>query len=140
MTLIDKFPTGSFCWLELVTTDQDAAKKFYTNLFGWTVSDMPMGPNEVYTMFNIGDRSAGTAAYTLRKEQLADGVPPHWGIYVAVENADAAAKSASELGGKVIVPPFDVFDVGRMSVVQDPHRSLLLPVASKTKSQRSHSS
>ncbi len=44
MTLIDKFPTGSFCWLELVTTDQDAAKKFYGNLFGWTAADMPMGP------------------------------------------------------------------------------------------------
>ncbi len=81
---------------------------------------MPMGPGEVYTMFNLGDRGAGTAAYTLRKEQQANGVPPHWGIYVAVENVDASAKRVSELGGKVIVPPFDVFDAGRMSVVQDP--------------------
>ena len=120
MPFIDKFPIGSFCWLELATTDQDAAKKFYSNLFGWTAADMPMGPGEVYTMFNIGDRGAGTAAYTLRKDQLANGVPPHWGIYIAVEDTDATAKRVSELGGKVIAPPFDVFDVGRMSVVQDP--------------------
>jgi len=120
MTLIDKFPIGSFCWLELATTDQAAAKKFYSNLFGWTATDMPMGPGEVYTLFNLGDRSAGTAAYTLRKDQQANGVPPHWGIYIAVENADTAAKRVSELGGNVIKPPFDVFDAGRMSVVRDP--------------------
>ena len=118
MTNVDKYPTGSFCWLELATTDQTAANKFYGNLFGWSQADMPIGPGEIYTMFKIGDRDAGTAAYTLRNEQ--QGMPPHWSIYIAVENADAAAKRASELGGKVCVAPFDVFDVGRMAVVQDP--------------------
>jgi predicted enzyme related to lactoylglutathione lyase len=118
MTNIDKYPTHSFCWLELATTDQDAAKKFYTNLFGWAPADMPIGPDEVYTMFKIGNRDAGSAAYTLRNEQK--GMPPNWAIYIAVENADASAKRASELGGKICVAPFDVFDVGRMSVVQDP--------------------
>ena len=78
MTNIDKYPTDSFCWLELATTDQDAAKKFYTNLFGWAPADMPMGPGEVYTMFKLGDRDAGTAAYTLRNEQK--GMPPNWGF------------------------------------------------------------
>ena len=69
-------------------------------------------------MFKIGDRDAGTAAYTLRNEQK--GMPPNWAIYIAVENADVSAKRASELGGKICVAPFDVFDVGRMAVVQDP--------------------
>jgi predicted enzyme related to lactoylglutathione lyase len=118
MTLIDKYPIASFCWLELATTDQDSAKKFYTNLFGWAVADMPMGPGEVYTLFKLGDRDAGTAVYTLRNEQK--GMPPNWSIYIAVENADASAKRASELGGKVCVAPFDVFDMGRMAVMQDP--------------------
>jgi uncharacterized protein len=118
MTFIDKYPTSSFCWLELATTDQNAAKKFYSNLFGWAVADMPMGPGEVYTLFKLGDRDAGTAVYTLRNEQK--GMPPNWSIYIAVENADASAKRASELGGKLCVPPFDVFDMGRMAVVQDP--------------------
>src|ERR1700751_3960709 len=120
MTFIDKYPTSSFCWLELATTDQNAAKKFYTNLFGWAAADMPMGPGEVYTMFKLGDRDAGTAAYTLRKDQREHGLPPNWAIYVAVEDTNVAAKRVSELGGKVDMPSFDVFDVGRMAVVQDP--------------------
>ena len=43
MRLIDKYPAGSFCWIELGTTDQNAAKAFYGSLFGWTVNDFPMG-------------------------------------------------------------------------------------------------
>ncbi len=120
MTNIDKYPMGTFCWLELATTDQSAAKKFYTNLFGWAPADMPIGPGEVYTMFKLADRDAGTAAYTLRKDQQSQGMPPHWSIYIAVENADTAANRVSQLGGKVCAPLFDVFDVGRMAVVQDP--------------------
>jgi predicted enzyme related to lactoylglutathione lyase len=120
MTNIDKYALGSFCWLELATTDQNAAKKFYGSLFGWAAADMPMGPGEVYTMFKLRERDAGTAAYTLRKDQREHGLPPNWAIYVAVEDTNAAAKRVSELGGKVVMPPFDVFDVGRMAVVQDP--------------------
>ena len=47
-------------------------------------------------------------------------MPPHWAIYVAVESADATASSVPALGGKVIVPPFDVMEFGRMAVLQDP--------------------
>ena len=41
------------------------------------------------------------------------------GIYIAGANADASAKRAGELGGKIVAPPFDVFDIGRMAVLQD---------------------
>jgi predicted enzyme related to lactoylglutathione lyase len=47
MPHIDKHQPGSFCWIELATTDQPAAKKFYSSLFGWQVNDMPMGPTDV---------------------------------------------------------------------------------------------
>jgi hypothetical protein len=60
------------------------------------------------------------AVYTLRPEQQARGVPAHWSLYVAVENADTAADRARGLGATVIAEPFDVYDVGRMAVVQDP--------------------
>jgi predicted enzyme related to lactoylglutathione lyase len=119
MPHIDHHTPGSFCWFELATSDQLAAKKFYQSLFGWDVHDSPMGPTEVYTTFKLDGRGVA-AAYTLRKEQQAQGVPPNWMIYVAVTNADAAAKHAAELGGKVLAPPFDVMDLGRMSVIQDP--------------------
>jgi predicted enzyme related to lactoylglutathione lyase len=119
MPHIDKHSPGSFCWIELGTTDQNGAKQFYTALFGWDVADTPMGPNEYYSMFKLEGRDAA-AAYTLRPEMLEQGVPPHWMVYVAVESADTAAGEAERLGGKIMAPPFDVFDFGRMAVIQDP--------------------
>lgn len=119
MPIIEKHAPGDFCWIELATTDQSAAKKFYSELFGWSVNDLPMGPNDFYTTFKIEGREVG-AAYTLRAEQRSQGVPAHWNLYVAVENADTAAARATELGARVLAPPFDVFDIGRMAVLQDP--------------------
>ncbi|MGB8772079.1 MAG: VOC family protein [Candidatus Korobacteraceae bacterium] len=119
MTQIDSHPPGSFCWIELCTTDQPAAKSFYQSLFGWTPNDMPIGPNDFYTIFRLEGRDAA-AAYTLRPDQRSQGVPPHWMLYMMVTSADDAAKRAVEVGGTVIVQPFDVFDAGRMAVLQDP--------------------
>jgi predicted enzyme related to lactoylglutathione lyase len=119
MAHIDSHPPGNFSWLELATTDQNAAKAFYSGLFGWQSNDMPMGPGEFYTMFQLQTRPVG-GGYTLRKDMVEQGVPPHWGLYIAVANADATAAKVAGLGGKVTAPPFDVMDVGRMAVVQDP--------------------
>lgn len=110
---------GSFCWMELATSDQQGAKKFYQDLFGWSVDDAPMGPGEFYSMFKLDGKDAA-AAYTLRQDQKAHGVPPHWMLYIATDNVDDSARRVSELGGTVIAQPFDVMDVGRMAVVQDP--------------------
>jgi predicted enzyme related to lactoylglutathione lyase len=129
MRHIERHKPGNFCWAELGTTHQVEAKKFYTQLFGWGVRDLPMGPNDFYTMFKLEGRDVG-AAYTLRPDMLAQGVPPHWMVYVAVESADVSAARAASLGGKVLAPAFDVFDVGRMAVLEDPtgaHISLWQP-------------
>jgi predicted enzyme related to lactoylglutathione lyase len=119
MPTVDKHAPGSFCWIELGTSDQNAAKNFYGSLFGWKAMDVPMGPAGVYTLFQLEGRDAA-AGYTLRPDQRSHGVPPHWMIYIAVKSADEAAQRASELGGKVMMPPFDVADFGRMAVMQDP--------------------
>ena len=119
MANIDKHPAGSFCWVELATTDQKAAKTFYTSLFGWAVEDNPMGPDDFYSMFKLSGRDTG-AAYSMRKEQRAQGVPPHWMVYIAVENADKSVAKAAQAGGTVLSPAFDVMDKGRMGVIQDP--------------------
>jgi uncharacterized protein len=116
---IDKHPSGSFCWFELATTDQNAAKKFYTSLFGWSVEDNPIGPDDFYSMFKLEGRDTG-AAYTMRKEQRAQGVPPHWMLYISVPSADDAVAQAAQLGGTVLAPAFDVMEIGRMAVIQDP--------------------
>jgi predicted enzyme related to lactoylglutathione lyase len=119
MTHIDKHPAGSFCWVELATTDQEAAKNFYSSLFGWSPQDSPIGPSEFYTIFKLEGRDAA-AGYTLRPDQRTQGVPPNWMIYITVDSADQAAAKAKQLGGTAIMPPFDVMDLGRMAVIQDP--------------------
>ncbi|MFY9559280.1 MAG: VOC family protein [Terriglobales bacterium] len=119
MAHIDKHPAGSFCWIELATTDQKAAKNFYSSLFGWSPQDSPMGPDEFYTMFKLEGRDAA-AGYTMRPDQRAQGVPPHWMPYIAVDNADQAVDKVKQLGGTVLAPAFDVMEFGRMAVIQDP--------------------
>jgi uncharacterized protein len=116
---IDKHKVGNFCWFELATTDQPASKQFYQSLFGWEASDIPISAGEVYTMFKVDGRDVG-AVYSMRPEERSSGVPPHWGLYIAVDNAGATAALAATLGAKVLAPPFDVLDHGRMSVLQDP--------------------
>jgi len=117
--IISKHTPGTFCWVELGTTDQDAAKKFYVELFGWSVNDFPMGPDGVYTMFQLNGNDVG-AAYKLGEEQLSLGIPPNWGLYISVEDVDATAKAITSAGGKLMMEPFDVFEFGRMVVAQDP--------------------
>jgi predicted enzyme related to lactoylglutathione lyase len=119
MPTIDKHAPGSPCWFELSTSNQDAAKAFYSNLFGWSISDNPMGPDAVYTLFQIDGLDAA-ACCTLQPDQAAHGVPPNWAVYIATDNADATAQKITSAGGNVIAPPFDVMDLGRMAVVQDP--------------------
>ncbi len=119
MPFIEKHEPGALCWIELSTNDQTAAKAFYGSLLGWTFEDSPMGPNDFYTMFYLEGRKAG-AAYTLREDEAAMHIPPHWNLYVSVQNADAAATRAEDLGGKTLAGPFDVDTHGRMAVLRDP--------------------
>ncbi|HEX4998127.1 MAG TPA: VOC family protein [Terriglobia bacterium] len=109
---------GSFFWLELATSDQNAAKDFYSKLFDWTVEDRPMGPM-TYTMCRLNGKDAA-GIYSLMPEQVAAHVPPHWMLYVGVDNADASAERAVQLGAKTIVPPSDIPNVGKFAVLQDP--------------------
>jgi predicted enzyme related to lactoylglutathione lyase len=128
MADIQKHDPGTFCWLELGTTDRAAAVRFYNELFGWANHDNLMG-KDVYTIFKLKGRDAA-AAYALDDEMKSRGIPPHWMLYVTVESADDAAARVTSLGGQVMSGPFDVMTLGRMAVVQDPqgaHFSLWQP-------------
>jgi len=114
-----QYAPGTFSWTDLTTTDQDAAKAFYGNLFGWEADDRPVGDGIVYSMMQVGGKDV--AAISPQPKMLRDaGAPPTWNSYVTVESADASADRANELGATVLSPPFDVMDAGRMSVIQDP--------------------
>jgi len=113
------YPPGTFCWPELATTDQQSAVRFYRALFGWTSEDIPIGKNETYSMLRLNGKDVG-AAYTMRPEERQHGAPPHWNAYIAVTRADDAVAAAQRLGAKVLAPPFDVSESGRMAALQDP--------------------
>ena len=120
---------GSFCWLELGTSDRNAAKKFYSSLFGWTGEDMPMGPDMTYTILRMGGKDV-CGAFELMKDQIEAHVPPHFMPYIKVDSADASAARAVQLGAQQMVPPSDIPNAGRFAVFQDPtgaHISIFQP-------------
>ncbi len=114
---------GTFCWNELLTRDPEASRKFYTELFGWTTEEMDMGPNGKYTLWKSGDKHAGGMMEL--KAPGTEQVPPHWLAYVAVDDVDASTKKAEGLGAKVCVPPTDIPNTGRFSVITDPSGAAL---------------
>jgi predicted enzyme related to lactoylglutathione lyase len=119
MPEITRWEPGSFCWAELATTDAEGAKRFYGNLFGGKPNDMPMEDGTSYTTLELRGLPAA-ALYPMRQDQRDAGMPPNWMPYVSVESADDTVRRARELGGKVHMEPFDVFDFGRMAVLEDP--------------------
>ena len=119
MAGIEKHAPGAFCWVELGTTDAEAAKTFYSGMFGWTPDDMPMGPGQTYTMLKLSGLEVG-AMYGLSEEMRKQNVPPHWMLYVSVENTDDTIAKAKAAGGQLVTGPFDVGNAGRMAVLRDP--------------------
>jgi predicted enzyme related to lactoylglutathione lyase len=119
MTEMSSYTPGTFCWIELGTTDTKAGKQFYTGLFGWEVNEIPIGPDQIYTMFQIDGKDVA-AMYQQDIEQQSQGIPPHWLSYISVANVDEMAREVQSLGGQLLTEPFDVFQVGRMAPVQDP--------------------
>jgi predicted enzyme related to lactoylglutathione lyase len=111
-------PPGTFSWTDLATTDAEAAKAFYTALFGWEPVDTAAGPNATYTMMRVGGHDVA-ALYQGR-----EGQPTAWLSYVTVEDADATAARAKELGATLMTEAFDVLTAGRMALIHDPQGAL----------------
>lgn len=116
---VAKHAPGMFCWSELGASNHQAAKKFYSELFGWSANDVPIGPGSFYSMMRLRGKDVA-AISQLSQERLTQGVPPHWLPYIAVESADETAMAINAAGGKTMMDPFDVFDNGRMTVAHDP--------------------
>ncbi len=120
---------GTFHWNELATTDIDGAKAFYNEVIGWKFDEMPM-ENGTYWILKAGDDMAG--GLMAMPAAAPEGTPPYWMSYVAVDDVDAVMAKVSGLGGNVLAEPFDIPNVGRMGVIQDPQGavvSLMTPAA-----------
>jgi predicted enzyme related to lactoylglutathione lyase len=109
---------GQFSWNELITTDPAAATSFYSQLFGWTAQEFPM-PGFNYTVVSAGGVHSGQGGI-MPLQPGTEGMPPAWISYVTVDDADATAQQAEKLGGKVMMPPRDIPEVGRIAVILDP--------------------
>jgi predicted enzyme related to lactoylglutathione lyase len=107
---------GTNTWNELICTDAERATPFYDQVLGLQAQQLDMeGSSEPYTTFNVAGRPVGG---TMAPQ--ADGVPPHWNVYFQVDDTDATASRARELGGQEVVAPFDIPGIGRMAVLTDP--------------------
>ncbi len=116
---VTKYPQGTFCWADCTSTNVEASKPFYQALMGWSVEDMPIGGGMFYSMYSHdGENVAAISA--MLPEMQEQGVPSIWNSYIAVDDVDALQEKVTELGGVVLVSPFDVFDSGRMMALQDP--------------------
>jgi predicted enzyme related to lactoylglutathione lyase len=108
--------TGTFAWNELITTDVDAAKAFYSALFGWQPETHEAGPMS-YTEWKLGGRSVG--GMMQKPADMPAQMPSLWTVYFLVDDCDAAAAKVKELGGNVMREPMDI-EPGRFAVLADP--------------------
>jgi predicted enzyme related to lactoylglutathione lyase len=113
------YTQGTPNWVDLQTTDQAAAKAFYSGLFGWTYDDQPMPQGPVYSMALLGGHTVAAIA-PQSPEMAAAGAPAMWNTYLAVDSVDEAVGKVEAAGGKVAMAPFDIMDAGRMAFVIDP--------------------
>ena len=118
---VESYAQGTPCWVELGTSDQEAAKAFYSELFGWSYLDHPMDEHghDFYSMAQLSGLNVA-AIYTHHEGMRMAGTPPHWDIILSVEDVDATAARAAGLGGAVVEEPVNVAEAGRIAVVADP--------------------
>ena len=126
---------GTLNFNNLSTADVDGSREFYGAVFGWDLLDLgPTGAMWALPAYGdfLEERTPGMRARMVEMgaperfievvagfQRTDDGSPAHWGVTFAVEDADAVAARASELGGRVVMPPFDAPWV-RMTVIEDP--------------------
>ena len=112
----DSYVPGTFCSVDLATTDAEGAKRFYGGLFGWEGEDVHPAEGMTYTILRLdGDAVGGL----FERPGLEQEGGPHWINYVSVASADDVARRAAELGGEAVEEPFDILDVGRMTAIKD---------------------
>ena len=106
-----------FIWQELVTSDQEISGTFFSKLFGWKLKQVDAGEFGTYTLFQ---KNGEDVAGMMNPTKVTPGEGSYWHSYIAVDDIDDCVNQTEGLGGKVLVPPHDVPDVGRVCAVSDP--------------------
>jgi predicted enzyme related to lactoylglutathione lyase len=108
---------GALCWNELASPDVDGSREFYSALFGWQIEPFEGTGQPYWVIQNDGRGNGGV------RENTQPGPPPHWLVYFACEDLDAATAKVDELGGTKLMGPVDI-GVARIAVVQDPQGAM----------------
>jgi predicted enzyme related to lactoylglutathione lyase len=114
MGQVERYPNGTFCWVDLGTTDVTGAKGFYGGLFGWEFEERPAGDGEAYTLCRLRGRDVAG----IHHHDPAEGVG--WASSIAVDELEATTERARKLGAAVLAEPFEVAGAGRTAVLRDP--------------------
>jgi predicted enzyme related to lactoylglutathione lyase len=114
MTKRDDAPLGAPCWIDLFTSDPDASRQFYGEIFGWTVDD----PGPEFGGYVNFQRDGVQVGGCMRNDGTT-GQPDAWSVYLAVADAHASVEAAAAHGGQTHVPPMPVADLGVMAMVAD---------------------
>jgi uncharacterized protein len=112
---------GLFVWHEVGTNDLRAGEDFYAKVAGWKSESWSQNPS--YRLF-VARREARAGLYLITESPNMVTPPPHWLSYIGTPDVDATVRQAVELGGKVVVPAYNVPHVGRMAHLQDPQGAL----------------
>lgn len=119
MQEVKAYPVGTFSWIDLATTDGNAAKQFYKTLFSWDAEDMPTDEGgNVYTMLRL--EGLNVAGLYEMPPDMAKTMPANWFSYISVDDAAAYTQKARELGATIIQEPFQAMEHGHAAVIQDP--------------------
>lgn len=119
---------GTYGWSELITTDIERSKSFYASVFGWGARTSGDDPQTAYTEWQVDGRSVG--GMMLKQPTMPAEMPPNWGVYFVVPDADAAVEQVRGLGGQVFMGPMDI-EPGRFAVVCDPTGAIFNVMALK---------
>lgn len=110
---------GKFCWYELMTSDLPAARKFYSDVIGWTGQEAGQ-PHMEYWMMSSPGGAMAAGMFTVPKDACEAGAKPSWIGYIAVDDVDAKAAEVKAKGGMIHRPAEDIPGIGRFAIVADP--------------------
>jgi len=114
---------GHFYWNELMCRDTALARDFYAGSLGWTFNEMPMDGGGSYWVAVDGELPIG-GIFEMSGPDF-DGIPDHWFAYIAVIDLDECVKKAQQAGGQLRREPFDVPNIGRIAILQQPGGAMI---------------
>jgi predicted enzyme related to lactoylglutathione lyase len=109
---------GQFCWNELRTRDAERAKAFYASSIGWTFEATSTPDGQPYWVALEGGKPVA-GLFSLSSPKF-DGVPESWMSFLAVDDVDARVAKAVKAGAELVMPVFDVPNVGRIAMLREP--------------------